>query len=170
MLTVPRGPGDKELIFPVITNSLEQKLGLIVPSLLQVLAQRGFWLPGFLEVEEPEPRPLVGRTGLGGSVGAGGGGGMYLVVGTGGCAVMVGGLGLTSGYEGMVLVLVWDTSDDTEDPCGRLVYSARNPSEVTLRSDTNWTSNTFPLVIMGAGAWSPQYFPISCESSLSPPL
>lgn len=114
-------------------------------------------MPGFLPFglvtgEEPEPRPLVGFTGLGGSVGAGGGGGMYLVVGAGGCAVADGGLGLTFGSEGMVLVLVWVTPDATEDPWGKLVYSARNPSEVTLRSDTNWTSSTLPVVMIGAGA------------------
>lgn len=33
-------------------------------------------------------------------------------------------------------------------PRGMLVYDAMNPSEVTLRSDTNCTNSTLPLEIM----------------------
>lgn len=74
----------------------------------------GFLPFGLLTVEEPDPRPLVGLTGLGTSVGSGGGGGTCLVVGTGGgdvAAGCLGAAGLTTGAEGMTLVLVRESTD-----------------------------------------------------------
>lgn len=58
----------------------------------------------------PCPRPLVGLTGLGLSVGT------YLTVGAGGCAVVAGrsgAVGLTAGFEGMDLVPASASSVDT---------------------------------------------------------
>lgn len=55
--------------------------------------------------EVPDPRPLVGLTGLGLTVGSGAGDGTYLAVGTGGSAAVPGRVVcLTAGFEGMDLV------------------------------------------------------------------
>lgn len=156
----------------------------------------GFFPFGLASVA-PCPRPLVGLTGLGLCVGRGAGAGTYLVVVS---TAVEGCWGFTEGFGGMCLVPAPELTDGIWAPRWMLVKWARNPSDVTLRSDTNWTKSTFPLVTMGlekdrkgmrskisnsyfrmtvkaskvvithSGTWSPQNFPIRRESSLSPPL
>lgn len=99
------------------------------------------------------PRFLTGFTGLCLSVGfGGGGGGTYLAVGAGGWTGGAGrtlAKGLTAGFDGIVLVPAPALTAGIWKPWGTLVYWAKKPSITTLRSDTNWTSRTFPLVSIG---------------------
>lgn len=74
-----------------------------------------------------------------------------MVVGTGGCVVVVRrsrGTGLTTGFLGTNFVRDVSTAGISE-PLGKLLYWAKNPSDVTLRSDTNWTSSTLLVETMG---------------------
>lgn len=155
---LPLGPGLNAVSLPVITNSLAQKLVLKVPSLLHVSGHSGFVSVAGLDT--PGSGFLDGRlAGLKGLAGLGRAIGCSVVVVV---VIVVASAVKTTGFTGLPgvtrgSVAVDDTlgPDTTSPPVvgvrrprGMLVYDAMNPSEVTLRSETNCTNSTLLLVIM----------------------